>query len=422
VYFKHVVMDGTLYTYPDNFRAQKIQIAAKYSGVKLELAQFVAGQTNKSDEFLKKFPLGRVPAYENGDLKLFEANAIAYHVGNETTRGTGNESEVLQWIGVAENDLLPAACTWVYPTLGIMQYNKQATEKAKQDVKDILLVLNNRLLNFTYLVGERITQADITMACTLLMLYKHVMDPEFRAPFKNVNRWFTTLINQAEFKSVLGDVNLCVKMAQFDSKKFNEVSGKGGKKEPTPKKPAEKKEKAAGDSTPQNAVAPAVAEKRKDPWADAPKPSFDMDAWKRYYSNKESDESLQYFQEHFPKDTYSVWRGKYKYNGDLERSFMASNLIGGMFQRLEKLRKHAFASVCVFGEDKEKNLEIDGIWIWLGHELAFTLTEDWQIDYESFEWTKLEYNDNATQKMIKEFWAWEGDFDGRKFNSGKIYK
>ena len=51
----------TLYSYPDNFRAQKVLIAAEYSGAKVKLASnFVFGETNNSKEFLAKFPTGKV--------------------------------------------------------------------------------------------------------------------------------------------------------------------------------------------------------------------------------------------------------------------------------------------------------------------------------------------------------------------------
>ena len=40
-----------------------------------------------------------------------------------------------------------------------------------------------------------------------------------------------------------------------------------------------------------------------------------------------------------------------------------------MFQRLDRMRKHAFGSAIVFGENN--NSTISGIWIWRGHELAF---------------------------------------------------
>ena len=40
---------------------------------------FVFGETNKTPAFLKKFPLGKVPAFEGSDgVLLTESNAIAY--------------------------------------------------------------------------------------------------------------------------------------------------------------------------------------------------------------------------------------------------------------------------------------------------------------------------------------------------------
>ena len=50
-----------MYTYPDNFRAFKVLIAAEYSGAKVKTApNFVFGETNTSKEFLAKFPTGKV--------------------------------------------------------------------------------------------------------------------------------------------------------------------------------------------------------------------------------------------------------------------------------------------------------------------------------------------------------------------------
>lgn len=50
-----------MYTYPENFRAYKALIAAQYSGADVKVApNFVFGETNKSEDFLKKFPAGKV--------------------------------------------------------------------------------------------------------------------------------------------------------------------------------------------------------------------------------------------------------------------------------------------------------------------------------------------------------------------------
>merc|ERR1712066_649824 len=64
---------------------------------------------------------------------------------------------------------------------------------------------NDHLLTRTFLVGERISLADIVVCCTLLSVYKQVLDPAFRKPFVNVNRWFLTVVNQPNVKAVIGD-------------------------------------------------------------------------------------------------------------------------------------------------------------------------------------------------------------------------
>merc|ERR1711972_660869 len=422
---------GTLYTYPDNFRAFKALIAAKYSGAQLTVAKdFVFGETNKKPDFLKKFPLGKVPAFEGSDgVLLTESNAIAYYVANDELRGGSDaaaRAQVVQWMCMADNEILPAACTWVFPTMGIMQFNKNATERAKEDVKVTMKTLNDHLLTRTFLVGERLSLADIAVACTMLSLYKQVLEPAFRKPFTNVNRWFTTVVNQPNAKAVLGQVDLCTKMAEFDAKKFAEFSGKGDnkkeKKEKAPKQEAKKQpEKKKEEKKPEPEEEAKPVEKKADPFEKMPKGTFDLEEWKRFYSNNDEPESVKWFWEHFDHENYSIWRGDYKYNDELTMVFMSCNLIGGMFQRLEKLKKNAFASCCLFGKDNDSS--ISGIWVFKGHKLAFELSEDWQIDYASYDWKKLDSKSEDCKKLVHQYWKWEGEDDaGRKFNQGKILK
>jgi len=420
---------GTLFTYPENFRAFKALIAAQYSGASITVdPNFQFGVTNKTDSFLSKFPLGKVPAFETTDGKvLFDSNAIAFAVSNEQLRGKTSleQAQILQWINFAELELLPASCTWVFPCLGLMPFNKQAHERAQEDVKKFLTLLNAHLLTRTFLVGERISLADITVACTMLQLYQNVLDAEFRAPFTNTNRWFSTMVNQPQVKKVIGSFKMCSKMMVFDNKKFAEMQSKirggdsGGKKDNKKQDKAEKKEKKA--PAPAREVEAPPAPKPKDPLDSLPAGTFDMEDFKRFYSNNDEEKSVPYFWEKFDKENYSLWFCEYKYPEDLAKIFMTCNLVGGMFQRLEKLRKNAFASMCVFGEDGKNN--ISGVWCWRGHELAFPLSDDWTTDYESYEWRKLDANTDETKKLVNQYFKWVGeDSKGRVFNQGKIFK
>ncbi|CAB3374942.1 Hypothetical predicted protein [Cloeon dipterum] len=435
---------GTLYTYPDNFRAQKVLIAAQYSGANVKVdPAFVFGETNKKEDFLKKFPLGKVPAFETSDGKfLSESNAIAFYVSNKQLRGSSDleQAQVQQWLSFADSEILPASCTWVYPAISIMQFNKQSTDRAKEDVKRLLQALNSHLLTRTYLVGERITLADIAVSTSLLNLYQYVLDANFRKPYQNVNRWFTTLVNQPQFKAVVKDFKLCDTAAEFDAKKFAEFQGKSGgaepkkeggkkqkksesEKEPKKQEPKKKQEKEKEPETEPDAADEALAlePKQKDPFADVPAGTFNLDEFKRCYSNEDESVSIPFFWEKLDKENWSIWIGEYKYNDELEKVFMSCNLITGMFQRIEKLKKNAFASVCLFGTDGDSS--ISGIWVFRGQKLAFELSPDWQTDYESYKWTKLDANSPDTKKLVNEYFSWSGaDSKGRKFNQGKIFK
>ncbi|KAH8310730.1 hypothetical protein KR044_002766, partial [Drosophila immigrans] len=425
----------TLYTYPENFRAYKALIAAQYSGAKVKVADnFTFGETNKSEQFLKKFPSGKVPAFETADGKyLSESNAIAYFLATEQLRGGKCpfvQAQVQQWISFADNEIVPVSCAWVFPLLGILPQQKNST--AKQDAELVLQQLNKKLIDATYLAGERITLADIVVFSSLLHLYESVLEPSVRSAYPSLNRWFLTILNQPQVQAVLKNYKLCEKALVFDPKKYADFQAKnktqGGqqqaakpKEEKKPKKEAPKKEKEPVEELDAADEALSLEPKSKDPFDAMPKGTFNFDDFKRVYSNEEEAKSIPYFFDKFDAENYSIWFGSYKYNEELSKVFMSCNLITGMFQRLDKMRKQAFASVCLFGEDG--NSTISGVWVWRGQELAFPLSPDWQIDYEVYDWKKLDAKSEETKKLVTQYFSWSGtDKDGRKFNQGKIFK
>jgi elongation factor 1-gamma len=429
---------GILHTYGSNFRALKILVAASYSGVNLSLSpNFEFGTTNKSAEFLKKFPSGKVPTYErkDGKLCLSESDAIALYVSNDSLKGKTDEdkAKVFQWIFFAQSELYPAICAWLYPSLSIMPFNKENVAKGRKETENCLTVLDGHLLTKTYLVGESITLADIATFSSLIDLWKNLMDAETRKPFVNVSRWFDTILNQPNVQAVIKsygyDYSPCKEPVKFDPKKLNEITGgqAGGKKDEKKKKeekPKQEKKEVKKEPEPEIDETEAIlAEepKSKDPLDALPKGTWVMDDFKRFYSNNDTDKSIPYFWEKFDKENYSIWLGEYKYNHELTKVFMSCNLIAGMYQRLEKLRKNCFASMCLFGEDN--NSTISGIWIWRGQDLAFPLSPDWTIDYETYNWTKLNPDSPESKKLVEEYFAWTGkDKEGRAFNQGKIFK
>ncbi|GLG96010.1 Alanyl-tRNA synthetase [Gryllus bimaculatus] len=396
------------------------KIISQYAG------KCVAFENSKSasetPEYKKKF-FGLEPAYEdpNNKVYLFDSNAIALHLANSSLRRDDSpvaHAQVLQWMELSRNHLVPYIAGWIHPN---------APDKAgsRKEAERILSTINSNLLLHTYLVGERISLADLCIFSTLVPLYAQVLDKPARAQYQNLTRWFLTILHQPSVAAVIPEFKLCEKPLKVStSPPKTAKSGKEEKKAGKQEKKADKQKenKALQQEEPDETEAVLAAEpKSKDPLADVPRGSFNLDEFKRVYSNEEEAVSIKHLWQKLDTQHWSFWFCEYKYPEELRQPFMSCNLITGMFQRLDKLRKHAFASMCLFGDTG--NSSISGVWLWCGHELAFPLSPDWQVDYESYEWTKLDVSKPETKQLIEQYLSWSGsDKGGRKFNQGKVFK
>jgi len=408
---------ATLYTWSGNSNAAAVQATAALAKQNLSVKDVTPG------EQISGFPNhASAPCLStaNGQNLTQLASMLA------EISGVSN-AETLEWISFAENVICPGASAWVFPTLGAMPNNKGAVNEGKKACLAALDYLNSALADKTFLVGDRPSSADAAVVASLNLAFKQVLSEEYRKNIPHVVRWFQTCVNQPEFSS-FGKTALCAKEATFDAKTFGELNKsaknndnkKDNKKQQQPKKEkaapkAKKEEKPKPVADDGDAPKPAA---KKDPWAGLGG-TYDMDAWKRCYSNNDTiPTAMNYFWEKLDKENYSVWFGKYKYGDEVPQAFMASNLIRGMFQRLDKMRKHSFGSVCVLGE--APNLEISGIWFWKGQGLAFELCDDWKVDYDTYDWKKLDVDNEEDKKTITQYMAWEG-FD-KKYQDGKVFK
>jgi len=272
-------------------------------------------------------------------------------------------------------------------------------------------VLEKILSNKTYLVGERITLADIAVSTSLYLPFKLVLDAGFRKEHQNLSRWYTTLINQPAFKKVLGDVTLADVAVEYTPPKKE-------------KKEQPKKEQSTKEAKPKEVDVEAEDEEKPAPKPKSkldslPPSSLNLDEWKRFYSNNDTrPTAIDWFWEHFDPEGYSIWRVDYKYNDELTKVFMSSNLIGGFFNRLERARKYAFGSLVVLGEDNANS--ISGYFLIRGNEIPEEVSD--AADFESYTFEKVDHADSSVKSSFEDYIAWDGNLDGKKFADGKIFK
>lgn len=404
----------TLYTSAGNFRAFKALIAAEYSGVNVETSDDLSN-------ILALSPLGKAPVLATPKGAVWESNAIARHVariGRGDAALTGNDvyeaAAVDSWMDFCVNELELPATVWWYPVAGYMPFSEKAYAKSKEDFTAVLSKLECHLHTRTYLVGDAITLADISIVSALVYPMKLVCDKSFLKPFTNVTRWFNTCVNQEEFKKVIGEVKLCKQeaCAPGQEKKKAEKKSSGGKKE--------KKKEAA-------APAPAPKKKAEHPYKimDREAPSaFSMDAWKKTYSNAPTYEAaMEYFWANFDKEGWSLWHQNYNYNEDNKRVFMTSNAVGGFQQRTDEVRKWAFGVMDVLGSE-DTVLEIKGVWLLRGDTTEHLVNAN--DDANWYTWTKLagkgmEPSDEA-KAQVAGYWCSENELEGKPIADSKVFK
>ncbi|CEI39803.1 hypothetical protein FVEN_g2083 [Fusarium venenatum] len=210
---------GTIYSFMPNGRVFKILAAAKLNNLDIEVPPYQHFVTNKSNEFLTKFPAGKVPAFEGADgFCLAESDAIARYVSQSGPRAgqllgedAVTSAKIQQWISFFADEVYPAILDLVMWRVGMAPFDQPTETKALTRLEYALTVLEKHLSSGNRLVGSQLTLADLTGASSLLWGFMHVVDEPMRKQFPNVLTWYLSTIENDDVKDVFGEPNLVEK-------------------------------------------------------------------------------------------------------------------------------------------------------------------------------------------------------------------
>jgi len=369
-------------------------------------------------------PLGKTTSFQTASgAELFETAAIARYVAasakNATLLGSSPEEEaqIDQWTVFADSELYAYGEIVKVILAGKIPYTKPADTYLRDHIKKALTVIESHLGDRTYLVTERITLADISVASVLKYLFEYLVDASDRKALPHTLRFYETISNNPTLKPVFGETAYAEKAAQFTppAKPKKEAAAPAAPKE----KPAPKPKAAEPEDDDDE---PTVEEpKAKNPLDSLPKSNFNLEDWKRAYSNMDTrgaGGSLEWFYDKFDKEGFSIWRVDFKYNSELTLTFMSSNQIGGFFNRLEGSRKYLFGSMGVLGANNDS--VISGVLILRGldHKPVVEVAPDW----ESYEYKAINLEDAADKAFFEAALAWDLEIDGKKWADGKNFK
>ena len=320
-------------------------------------------------------------------------------------------ASILKWMSFFNSEVLPPLGDWYRPLLGKIPYNKKNVDEASTKALKAVKILEEHLTHNTFLVGERITLADLFAAGIISRGFEFFFDKKWRNESPSVSRWYETVYNQPIYSEVAAPFKL------LDTPALTNVAPKKPeqpKKEAAPKAAAAATPAAEGDNTP--------SPKPKHPIDLLPRATFPLDDWKRFYSNNDEAASLKWFWENVPFTEYSIWKVQYKYNEELTLTFMSNNLIGGFNNRLEASRKYLFGCASVFGENNDS--VIQGAFVIRGDD--YLPVFDVAPDYESYEFVKLDPTKPEDREFVEAQWTWDRPItvNGKEYNhaSGKVFK
>jgi len=262
-----------------------------------------------------------------------------------------------------------------------------------------------------------VTLADIIVVSTLVYPFKFVCEKSYLKEYGNVLRWFLTCVNQVEFKTVIGEVEMCKKELMAEGQ--TGANGTKSRKKKDKKKNTKKDEKMSE-------VPPAAPKKEEHPYKmiDRNEPSpFIIDVWKKTYSNTAPSNAFSSFWESYDSQGWSLWYQSYNYNDENRRVFMTSNAVGGFQQRTEEIRKWAFGVMHILGTE-ETLLEIKGIWLLRGNDVTFMKSAN--ADANWYTWKKIGGKDleitEEDKELVRSYWVEKKMLEGKKIQDTKVFK
>ena len=154
-----------LYRHPLSGHTHRIELMLSLLKLEFELIDIdLAAGEHKQEAFLAKNPFGQVPVLEDGDVTIWDSNAILVYLAR--TYGNSSwlplnpieEAKVASWLSVAASKIAngPASARLVTVFGAGLDH-----ENAKKIAYDLFDVMEGELANRQFLVGNTPTIADV---------------------------------------------------------------------------------------------------------------------------------------------------------------------------------------------------------------------------------------------------------------------
>ena len=362
--------------------------------VELQNVDWEDAETRKT--LSPKSPTGTFPFLETSEGILSESRAIENYLAMKHKPELLGENDlekaqVRQWSDFAIFEIGYCAKEIIYPIFGWKKYCKESADKANNKVKDFMRTLDAQLKDKEFVLGNKITLADVTLFRELKYFFQLVFPKGLRDKvFPNVAKWFTKLSETEEVKKVYGKILLCNQpLKPYISEEKKEEKKHEEKKH-------EKKEEKHQEEPPKE-------KKKVNPLDELPPSKLELETFKRaFLNNKNKEDAMNKFWEVYDPEGYSLWWVEYQnLPTECKILFRTSNSKGMFLQKCDAVRRYAFAVHGVYGV--EDDYKIRGMWMFRGKEIPQEMKDNDLYEYLTFR--RIDINNPADKQLVHDYWT-----------------
>jgi glutathione S-transferase len=188
-----------LYFHPMSPNVRRVRLTAAVLGIQFEEHVLDMGKgAHKSPEYLAINPNGAVPTLVDGDFVLTESRAIMQYLASQKPesgllpRDEKLRADVTRWQFWDSSHFSPVMASIAFEKLlksmfGMGDPDLAKIEEGLKSFRKWGAVLNARLEGRTYIVGDSLTVADLTLAASMMNAHRAEVPV---AEFANVEAWF----------------------------------------------------------------------------------------------------------------------------------------------------------------------------------------------------------------------------------------
>ncbi|XP_066367780.1 glutathione S-transferase 1-like [Miscanthus floridulus] len=200
-----------LYGATVSWNVTRCVVALEEAGAEYQIVPIDFATAHKSPDHLARNPFGQVPAFQDGDLHLWESRAICKYVARKhkpdlLREGNLKESAMVDvWLEAEANQYTAALNPILYQCLVSPMFggttDQKVVEVNLEKLKKVLEVYEARLAKHKYLAGDFLSLADLNHVSVTLCLLATPHASVFDA-YPHVKAWWDGLMPRPSVQKV----------------------------------------------------------------------------------------------------------------------------------------------------------------------------------------------------------------------------